>query len=137
MNRFSKAPRNNFEFGGNLSYFSLCLSDNLATTDFLHYPPTFKWVSLTSNAFSEALRGQIKNVMNKGSYDLRLWFDMDLHGLALFLHAVVWWIGVYSLTYKLRPLKCRILLLSFFSRLVLNALTIYCNTQKQSSGSLL
>ena len=137
MNRFSKAPRANFKFGSNLSYFSLCLSDNLATTNFLHYPPTFKWASLTSNTFSEALRGQIKNVMNKVSYDLRLWFNMDLYGLALFLHAVVWWIGVCSLTYKLRPLKCRILLLSFFSRLVLNALAIYCDAQKQSSGSLL
>ena len=41
---------------------------------------------------------------NKESYDLRLWFDMN--DLALFLHIdVVWWIGVCSFTYKLRPLK--------------------------------
>ena len=38
LNRFSKAPRDNFEFGGNLSYFSLRLTDNLTMTNFLHYP---------------------------------------------------------------------------------------------------
>ena len=35
-------PRDNFEFGGNLSYFSLFLIDNLTMTNFLHYPQTFK-----------------------------------------------------------------------------------------------
>ena len=29
LNRFFKAPRGNFEFGGNLSYLSLFLTDNL------------------------------------------------------------------------------------------------------------
>ena len=38
LNRFSQAPRDNFEFGGNLSCFSLCLTDNLTMTNFLHYP---------------------------------------------------------------------------------------------------
>ena len=71
----------------------MCLTDNLSMTKFLHYPPTFKWAKcLTSNMFSEAPRGQIKKVNN-----LRLWFDMNLYGFALFLHAdVVWWIDVSS-----------------------------------------
>ena len=64
LNRFSKAPRDNFEFGGNLSYFSLRLTDNLTITNFLHYPPTFKWAKgLTLNMFSEAPRGQIRKLM--------------------------------------------------------------------------
>ena len=105
MNRFPKAPRDNFEFGGNLSYFSLCLTDNLSMTNFLHYPPTFKWAKcLTSNMFSEASRGQIKKVMI-----FALWFGMNSYGLVLFLHAdVVWWIDVCSFTYKLRKLECRV-----------------------------
>ena len=91
MNRFSKAPRGNFEFGGNLSYLSLFLTDNLTMTNFLHYPQTFKWTKcLTSNMFSEALPGQIKEVMI-----FALWFGMDWYGFALFLHAdVVWWIDL-------------------------------------------
>ena len=71
LNRFSKAPRDNFKFGVNLSYFSLFLTDNLTKTNFLHYPPIFKWASLTSNMFSEAPCGQIKKVITKESYDLR------------------------------------------------------------------
>ena len=38
LNRFCEAPRDNFRFGGNVSYFTLCLADNLAVTNFLHYP---------------------------------------------------------------------------------------------------
>ena len=38
LNGFSKAPRGNFEFGGNLSCFTLCLTDNFTMTNFLHYP---------------------------------------------------------------------------------------------------
>ena len=89
MNRFSKAPRDDCELGGNLNYFSLCLTNNFPTTNFLHYSPTFKWAKcLTSNMFSVAPRGQI-------IYDLRLWFGMNLYGLALFLHAdVAWWIDL-------------------------------------------
>ena len=35
LNRFSEAHHDNFEFGGNKSYFSLCLRDNLTMTNFL------------------------------------------------------------------------------------------------------
>ena len=35
MNRFTEAAREGFKFGGNLSYFTLCLTDNLSMTDFL------------------------------------------------------------------------------------------------------
>ena len=42
LNRFFKAPRDNFEFVGNLSYFSLFLTDNLTMTNLLYYPQTFK-----------------------------------------------------------------------------------------------
>ena len=86
---FLKLHRDNFASGGNLSYFYSCLTDNLSNINFLHYPSTFKCAKcLTSNMFSEAPRGQIKE-----SYDFRLWFDMSLDDLALFLHAnVLWWI---------------------------------------------
>ena len=71
-------------------------------TNFLYYPSTFKWAKcLTSNMFSKAPPVHT-------FYDLRLWFDMNLYGLALFLHAdVVWWIDVCSFTYDLRLLKYR------------------------------
>ena len=90
LNRFSKAPRDIFEFR---SYLILCLTDNLAMTYFWHYPPIFKWaIFLTSNMFSEASRGQIKKVMI-----FALWFDMNWNSLALLLHAdVVWWIDLCS-----------------------------------------
>ena len=98
LNRFSKAPRDIFEFR---SYLIFCLTDNLAMTYFWHYPPIFKWAKcLTSNMFSEASRGQIKKVMI-----FALWFDMNWNSLALLLHAdVVWWIDLCSFTHKLRPL---------------------------------
>ena len=91
MNSFSKAPRGNFKFGGNFSYLSLFLTDNLTMTNFLHYPQTFKWTKcLTSNMFSEAPPDQVKKVMI-----FALWFGMDWYGFALFLHAdVVWWIDL-------------------------------------------
>ena len=88
LNRFSEAHHDNFEFGGNKSYFSLCLTDNLTMTKFLHYSPpsppsTFNWAKrLTSNMFSEDTLGQIKKVR---IFALR--FDMHWYGLALFLHA--------------------------------------------------
>ena len=37
-NRFIEAPRDIFKFGGNLSYFTACLTDNLSMPNFLHYP---------------------------------------------------------------------------------------------------
>ena len=85
LNRFTEAPRDNFKFGGNLSYSTLYLTDNLAMTNFFLYPLTFRW-ALTLNIFSKVPRGQIKKVMN-----FTFWFDIYLNGLALFLH-VVWWI---------------------------------------------
>ena len=65
MNRFTEAPRDNFNFWGNLSYFNLSLTDNLTMTNFLHYPPTF-WEAKTLplNVLSKHPRGQIKKVMN-------------------------------------------------------------------------
>ena len=33
LNRFFKAPRSNFKFGGNLTYLSLFLTDNLTMTN--------------------------------------------------------------------------------------------------------
>ena len=94
MNRFSKAPHVNFEFGGNLSYFSL------TTTNFLHYPQTFKWTKyLTSNMFKKAPRGQTENVMI-----FALWFGMNWYGFALFLHADVF---DELKCYNLRSLKFR------------------------------
>ena len=52
-------------------------------TNFLHYPQTFKWTKcLTSNMFSEAPHGQIKNVAI-----LALWFGMNWYCFVLFLHA--------------------------------------------------
>ena len=64
---FLKLHRDNFASGGNLSYFYSCLTDNLSNINFLHYPSTFKCAKcLTSNMFSEAPRGQIKE-----SYDFR------------------------------------------------------------------
>ena len=64
LNRFFKAPRGNSKFGGNFSYFSLCLTDKLTMNTFLHYPPTVNRVKcLTSNMLSDAPRGQIKKVM--------------------------------------------------------------------------
>ena len=33
LNRFFKAPRGNFKFGGNLTYLSLFLTDNLTMTN--------------------------------------------------------------------------------------------------------
>ena len=41
LNRFTEAPRDNFKFGGNLSYFTLYLADNLAMTNFFLHPLTF------------------------------------------------------------------------------------------------
>ena len=38
LNRFAEAPRDSYKFGGNLSYFTLYLTDNLAMANFLHYP---------------------------------------------------------------------------------------------------
>ena len=35
LNRFSEATRDNLEFGGNLRYFRLCLTNNLTMTNFL------------------------------------------------------------------------------------------------------
>ena len=68
----SYTPRDNFEFGGNLSYFTLCLTDNPTMTNFLHYPPTFKRAKLlTSNMFSDASRSQVKKVKS-----FTLEFDM-------------------------------------------------------------
>ena len=86
-----EAHRDNFDFRGNLSYFSLFLADSLTMTNFLHYPQTFKWTKcLTSNMFSEAPLDQIKKVVI-----FALWFGMNWYGFALFLHAdVVWWIEV-------------------------------------------
>ena len=101
MNSFSKAPRHNFKFGGNLSYFSLCLTDNLTMTNFLHYPPTFKWTKCsTSNMFSKAPRGQIKKV-------IVIWYEFIWLSF-IFKCWCCLWIDVCSFTYKLRPLKCRI-----------------------------
>ena len=79
------------EFGDNLSYFSLFLTDNLTMTNFSHYPQTFKWTKcLTSKMSSEAPRGQIKKVVI-----FALWFGMNWYGFALFLHVdVVWWTEV-------------------------------------------
>ena len=105
MNRISEALCDNFEFGGNLSYFDLCLTYNLTMTNFLYYPPTFKWAKcLTSDMSTETPRGQTKKVMI-----FPLWFDMHWYGLAFCLHAdAVWWIEVYnSVTYKFKPLNCR------------------------------
>ena len=42
LNRFSVAPRDNFKFGGNLSYLTFYLIDNLTMTNFLLYPLTFR-----------------------------------------------------------------------------------------------
>ena len=82
LNSSSKAPRVNFEFGGNLSYFSLFLTDNLSMSNFLDYPQTFKWTKyLTSNMFQKAPRGQTEKVMI-----FALWFGMNRYGFALFLH---------------------------------------------------
>ena len=64
LNRFTEAPRDNFKFGGNLSYFTLFFADNLTMTNFLH-PLTFIWAKLlTLNIFSKVPRGQIRKVMN-------------------------------------------------------------------------
>ena len=82
MNRFSRAPRDKLKFGGNLSYFSSCLIDNLAMTNFLHYPLTFNWAKLLIlDMFSKVPRGQIKKVTS-----FTLWFDLHSYGFALFLH---------------------------------------------------
>ena len=91
LNKFSKASRDNFAFEGNLSYFSLSLTNNLPITN-LQYPQTFKWTRcLTLNMFSEPPRVQIK----KARKIFALWFDMNWHGFAVFLHTdVVWWIEV-------------------------------------------
>ena len=43
LNRFTEAPRENFKFGGNLSYFTLYLTYNLATINFFLYLLTFRW----------------------------------------------------------------------------------------------
>ena len=61
LNRFTEAPRYNFKFGGNLSYFALYLTDHLTMTNFFLYPVTFRW-ALTLNIFSKVPRGQIKKV---------------------------------------------------------------------------
>ena len=76
-------------FGGNLSYFTLYLTDNL--TDWkiwklLLLPSTFKWAKLLiSNLFSEAPPCQMKEVIFyrlfasfviKKVMSLALWFDM-------------------------------------------------------------
>ena len=42
LNRFTEAPRDNFKFGGNLSYFALYLTDHLTMTIFFLYPLTFR-----------------------------------------------------------------------------------------------
>ena len=88
MSKFTKAPRDNFKFGGNLSYFTLRLTGNLAMTNFLYYPQTYiRWAKLLIlNMFSNVPRGQVKKVMN-----FALWSDIRWYGLALFLDAV-WWI---------------------------------------------
>ena len=88
LNRFTEAARDNFKFGGNLSFFTLYLTDNLTMTNFLLYPLTFTWanINLNLNILSKVPIGQIKKVMN-----LTFWFDIYLNGLALFSH-VVWWI---------------------------------------------
>ena len=39
LGRFSEDQRDNSNFRGNLSYFTLCLRENLTMTNFLHYPP--------------------------------------------------------------------------------------------------
>ena len=91
-------------------------------TYFLHYPQTFKWSKcLTSNMFSETPRGQIKNVVI-----FALWFGMNWYGFALFLHVdVVWWTEVLQVeAIKMSRRVIRILLLSFFSHLILNPLGI-------------
>ena len=42
LNRFTEARRDNFRFEGNLSYFTLYLTDNLTMINFLLYPLTFR-----------------------------------------------------------------------------------------------
>ena len=37
--RFTKAPLDNFKFGGNLNYFTLCLTDKLTMANFFTLPP--------------------------------------------------------------------------------------------------
>ena len=86
LNRFTEAARNNFKFGGNLSFFTFYLTDNLTMTKFLLYPVTFTWAEyLNLIILSKVPRGQRKKVMN-----LTFWFDIYLNALVLFLH--VWWI---------------------------------------------
>ena len=41
LNGFTEAPRDNFKFGGNLDYFTLCLTDNLTMTNVFTLPPNF------------------------------------------------------------------------------------------------
>ena len=76
MKNVSKALRDNFKFGGNFSYFSLCLTDNLTMTNFLHYHQLLSELNkcLTLNMFSEVPRVQIKKVMIF-AYDL-IWIFM-------------------------------------------------------------
>ena len=82
LNMFTEAARDILKFWGNLSFFTLYLTDNLAMTNFLLYPLTFTWanINLNLNILSKVPRGQIKKVMN-----LTFWFDIYLNGLAFFL----------------------------------------------------
>ena len=51
-------------------------------TNFLQYPPTFKWAKrLTLSMFSEVPRGHTKE-------SFALWFDLHLRSSALLLDAV-------------------------------------------------
>ena len=100
MNRFSKAPRGNFEFGCKLSYFSLFLTDNLTIANFLHYPQTFEWTKfLTSNMFSQAPRGQIK--LWSSLCDL-VWIEIAL----LYFYMLMLFDELRC--YKLKLLKCKV-----------------------------
>ena len=42
LNRFTETPRDNFNFGSNLSFFTLYLTNKLTITNFLLYPLTFR-----------------------------------------------------------------------------------------------
>ena len=99
MNRFTEAPRENFKFGGNFSYFTFCFTYNLTMTN-LHYPQLLAELKLLSlNMFSKVPRGQIKKVRN-----FTLWFDVHSYGLVFLILAcclmnwnVVVWLKVRSL----------------------------------------
>ena len=123
LNRFTEAPRDSFKFGGNLSYFTLYLTDNLTMTNFFLYPLTFRW-ALTLNIFSKVPHGE--------SYELHflIWFTFKWFSFILTCCLMNWNV-IIQFRLEVSDHNIVTLILLTFQKMLL---TYYCDTQKQSSG---